>query len=125
MAAVKTVDANTLKTWIEKDEVLLIDVREPNEHARAHIPAAVLMPLSRLGAVELPEAGTRKVAIICASGARSGMAADRLFSQHYADVYNVHGGMMSWQMAGHEIGQDPDAMTGPLSGLFSMFRSAG
>ena len=125
MAAVQTIDATTLNDWIAKDEVLLIDVREPNEHARAHIPAAVLMPLSKLGGAELPDAGGKKVAVVCASGARSGMAAERLFAHHYGSVYNVHGGMMGWQMAGMEVAQDPSAMTGPLSGLFSMFRSAG
>jgi rhodanese-related sulfurtransferase len=125
MAAVQTVDAHTLNQWIEKDEVLLIDVREPNEHARAHIPAAMLMPLSQLGAAELPDAGGRKVAVVCASGARSAMAAERLFSRHYESVYNVHGGMMGWQMAGLQTARDESAPSGPLSGLFSMFRQAG
>lgn len=125
MAAVQTVDAHTLNDWIVNDDVLLIDVREPHEHARAHIPAAVLMPLSKLGGIELPDAGGKKVAIVCATGARSAMAAERLFAHHYGSAYNVHGGMMAWQMAGMEVAQDPSAMTGPLSGLFSMFRSAG
>jgi rhodanese-related sulfurtransferase len=125
MAAVQSVDANTLNDWIAKDEVLLIDVREPNEHARAHIPAAVLMPLSKLSGAELPDAGGKKVAVICATGARSAMAADRLFAGHYGSAYNLHGGMMAWQMAGMEIAQDPNAMTGPLSGLFSLFRGGG
>lgn len=125
MAAVQTVDALTLNQWIEKDEVLLIDVREPNEHARAHIPAAKLMPLSQLGTGELPDAEGRKVAVVCASGARSAMAAERLFSRHYDSVYNVHGGMMGWQMAGLQTARDESAPSGPFSGLFSMFRQAG
>lgn len=124
MSAVQTVDANTLNEWIGKDEVLLIDVREPNEHARAHIPAAVLMPLSKLGGTELPDATGKKVAIVCASGARSAMAAERLFTQHYDNVYNVHGGMMGWRMAGLEVAQNQSAASNPLSGLFSMFRTA-
>lgn len=124
MSAVQTVDANTLNEWIVKDEVLLIDVREPNEHARAHIPAAVLMPLSKLGGTELPDATGKKVAIVCASGARSAMAAERLFAQHYGNVYNVHGGMMGWRMAGLEVAQNQSAASNPLGGLFSMFRTA-
>ncbi|MDH5410341.1 MAG: rhodanese-like domain-containing protein [Alphaproteobacteria bacterium] len=125
MSAVQTVDANTLSDWIAKNEVLLIDVREPNEHARAHIPAAVLMPLSKLGGTELPDAGGKKVAVVCASGARSAMAAERLFAQHYDNVHNLHGGMMAWKMAGLEVAQNPCAASNPLGGLFSMFRSAG
>lgn len=125
MAAVQTVDANTLNDWIGNDEVLLVDVREPNEHARAHIPAAVLMPLSGLGSAALPDAGGKKIAVVCASGARSAMAAERLFAHHYGSVYNLHGGMMSWQMAGLEVAQDGNAASGPLGGLFSMFRQSG
>lgn len=124
MNAVQTVDANTLNEWIGKDEVLLIDVREPNEHARAHIPAAVLMPLSKLGGTELPDAEGKKVVVVCASGARSAMAAERLFAQHYDNVYNVHGGMMGWKMAGLEVAQNQSTASNPLGGLFSMFRTA-
>lgn len=122
MTAIQSVDAHTLNDWIGKDEVLLIDVREPNEHARAHIPAAVLMPLSRLGSAELPNAEGKKVAVFCATGARSAMAAERLFAHHYDSVYNVHGGMMGWKMAGLNIAQDESATSGSL---FSIFRRSG
>ena len=122
MTAIQTVDARTLNDWIGKDEVLLIDVRETNEHARAHIPAAVLMPLSGLGSAVLPEAGGKKLAVVCASGARSAMAAERLFAHHYDSVYNLHGGMIGWQMAGLDISRSASA---PSGGLFSMFSRTG
>ena len=103
MNPVQTIDAPTLHEWIEADGVLLIDVREPHEHASAHIPAAVLMPLSELGSAELPDAGGRKVVVMCASGARSAMAAERFFVHHYETVYNLEGGMMGWRMAGLKV----------------------
>jgi len=111
MPAVQTIDAATLNDWIGKGEVLLIDVREINEHARAHIPAAVLMPLSGLSSAELPDAGGRKIAVVCATGVRSAMAAERLFAHHYDSVYNVHGGMMGWQMAGLGVAQGDDTVS--------------
>lgn len=120
MAAVQSVDANTLHDWIEKDAVLLIDVREPHEHARAHIPAAKPMPLSTLASAELPDAGGKKVVICCASGARSLMAADRLFAHHYGEVYNLHGGMSGWRMAGYPLEQDENAAAGAFPGLWAM-----
>lgn len=120
MAAVQAVDANTLNAWIAQDDVLMIDVREPHEHARAHIPAAKLMPLSTLGSAELPDADGKKVVIVCASGARSMMAADRLFAHHYPEVYNLHGGMSGWRMAGLPVGQDENAAASAFPGFWSM-----
>jgi len=125
MPTVQNVDATMLNDWIGKDEVLLIDVREVDEHARAHIPAAVLMPLSSLGSAELPDSGGRKIAVVCATGARSAMAAERLFAHHYDSVYNVHGGMMGWRMAGLEIAQNANAAPGAPGGFFSRFRQTG
>ena len=118
MPAVQSVDATTLNDWIGKNEVLLIDVREAVEHARAHIPAAVLMPMSSLGSAELPDADGKKLAVVCATGARSAMAAERLFAHHYDSVYNVHGGMMGWQMAGLDIAQGDSAVSA-VPGVFS------
>ncbi|MDH3228194.1 MAG: rhodanese-like domain-containing protein [Alphaproteobacteria bacterium] len=122
---IQTIDAHTLHDWIEKDEALLIDVREAQEHARAHIPAAILQPLSRLGAEALPEANGRRVVICCASGARSLMAADRMLADRYGSVCNLDGGIAAWQLAGYEVAQDENATASAFPGLFSLFRSAG
>lgn len=124
-ARIQTIDAHTLHDWIENDEVVLIDVREAREHARAHIPAALLKPLSRLATEQLPEAGGRKIVICCASGNRSLMAADRLFADHYGSVCNLDGGIAAWQLAGYEIAQDENAAASAFPGLFSLFRNAG
>lgn len=124
-ARIETIDARTLHDWIEKDEALLIDVREAREHARAHIPAATLQPLSRLGSASLPEANGRKVVVCCASGARSLMAADRMLANHYGSVCNLDGGIAAWQLAGYEIAQDENAAATAFPGLFSLFRNAG
>lgn len=105
MKPVQTVDARTLQDWIVRGEVFLIDVREPHEHARLHIPAAMLMPLSGLGSAELPDPAGKKVVVLCASGARSAMAAERLFAHRYDSVYNLEGGMIGWKMAGLEVAQ--------------------
>ena len=124
-ARIETIDAHTLHDWIERDEALLIDVREAHEHARAHIPAATLKPLSRLASETLPEANGRRVVVCCASGARSLMAADRMLANHYGSVCNLDGGIAAWQLAGYEVAPDENAAAGAFPGLFSLFRSAG
>ena len=122
---IQTIDAHTLHDWIEADQALLIDVREAQEHARAHIPAAILQPLSRLGTEPLPEADGRRIVICCASGARSLMAADRMLADHYGSVCNLDGGIAAWQLAGYEVAQDENAAAIAFPGLLSLFRNAG
>ena len=124
-ARIETIDPHTLHDWIERDEALLIDVREAHEHARAHIPTAMLKPLSRLASEALPEANGRRVVVCCASGARSLMAADRMLAQHYGSVCNLDGGIAAWQLAGYEVARNDNAAAGAFLGLFSLFRSAG
>ena len=43
---IQEIDAATLKGWLERGEALLVDVREPSEHASERIPGARLVPLS-------------------------------------------------------------------------------
>lgn len=124
MKSVQTIDARTLHDWIEKDQAVLIDVREAYEYARGHIPGSILQPLSRLGGAELPEAGGRKVVVCCASGARSLVAADRLLAAHYGGVFNLHGGLSGWLGAGFAIERGQNAENGILNSMFSMFRGA-
>ena len=110
MPAVPSIDANTLNDWIGRDEVLLIDVREANEHARAHIPAAVLMPLSSIATAELPDAGDKKIAVV---------------SYPLNSVFWAHGGMMGWQMAGLETAQNETTGVAAPGGIFSTFGRRG
>lgn len=125
MRFVQTIDARTLHDWVENGEALLIDVREAHEYARGHIPGSVLMPLSRLATEDLPEAAGRRVVVCCASGARSLIAADRMLAAHYGSVFNLHGGMSGWQIAGFGVDRDENAGGGLLDSVFSMFRNAG
>lgn len=125
MKNVQMVDAQTLHGWVENGEAMLIDVREAHEFARAHIPGSVPRPLSRLTGQELPDADGRKVVVCCASGARSLVAADRILAGHYGQVFNLHGGLAAWRMAGFGIDRDESAGPGLFGGMLSMFRNAG
>ena len=73
-----SIDAKTAKQKLDAGEALLIDVREADEHAREHIAAARLVPLSALAAQSFG-AETAKIAIFhCKSGMRTQTNAARL-----------------------------------------------
>lgn len=80
----------------------LLDVREVDEFAEAHVPGAMLLPLSELPS-RLDEVPTvEALLIICKAGGRSMKAAEVLAARGI-DVTNVAGGMVAWMASGREI----------------------
>jgi len=78
----------------------VVDVREPWEFQRGHVPGAMLIPLGQLSARlgELDPA--HPVAVICASGNRSQSAAALLGQKGFKTVYNILGGTGAWMHSG-------------------------
>ena len=99
---------------------LIVDVREPYEYERVHVPDSVLVPRGLLeGAVEwnsphridaLCGARDRPVALLCATGARSALAAVVLEQMGFANVANVAGGIELW------ASEDLPTASGPYHG---------
>ena len=81
----------------------LVDVREPWEYARGHVPGAQLIPLGELEAraSELPE--NMPIYLICQTGNRSLRASDILLAAGVKDVRNVLGGTQAWTEAGYPV----------------------
>lgn len=88
-----------VRAWLAAGEILLVDVREPNEFAFERIPGALLCPLSTFDPRAVPAAGCRLV-VHCAAGRRSMMAAQQLISAGHAAVTNLDGGLAAWKGAG-------------------------
>ena len=45
---VVSIDAATLNGMLERDEIVLVDVRETSEFEQEHIPGAMLLPMSAM-----------------------------------------------------------------------------
>lgn len=84
------------------DDVTLVDVREADEYAEAHVPGAVLAPLSELQRhlAGIPHEGT--VYVICRSGRRSLTGAERMAADGITAV-SVDDGTMGWIEAGQAV----------------------
>lgn len=82
----------------QENEYVLIDVRQPDEYTRGHVPGAVLIPLGEISARinELPV--DKDVIVYCRSGHRSQAASVFITSQTRVagTVYNMEGGIMAW-----------------------------
>jgi len=86
---------------LERGEAILVDIREPMEHARENIPGAKLAPLSRFEAAGIA-ANENAPAVIfhCQSGGRTNANAARLGACGVRDVYVLEGGLSAWKAAG-------------------------
>lgn len=75
---------------------ILVDIRDPDEYARAHVPCARNIPLSRLTRIDdAPE-----VIFHCKSGMRTKANAPALAACTDAPVFLLEGGLEGWQSAG-------------------------
>lgn len=86
-----------VKARLDKGEdLVLIDVREPDEVAYCRIAGCVHIPLNeiprRLGEIDK----ARETVILCHVGGRSMQAALFLRARGYDNVYNLAGGIDAW-----------------------------
>lgn len=91
---------------------VVVDVREPAEHAAAHVPGVILIPLGELVERTDEVPADRTIYVICASGGRSARAAKHLRSLGI-DAVNVAGGTIGWIEAGLPV--EPAQGTAPGS----------
>ena len=86
------------------DDVMYLDVREPNEWNLGHVPGAVHLPRGTLETkVEQLVPRDRKVVIYCAGGNRSALAADTMQQMGYTDVASMSGGWREWIGSGGDV----------------------
>lgn len=79
---------------------LVVDVREPREYQKGHIPKARLIPLPRLIQEPLDLPKEQQIVFICRSGRRSLIAAQFLYSKGYQNATILNGGMLAWETEG-------------------------
>ena len=87
---------------------LLIDIREPAEFGRGHLPGAVLVPrgllefeilpaIQRAGFGDMPE--DCDIVLYCGTGGRSALAAKSLDDMGFRNVRSMDGGIVAWAEA--------------------------
>lgn len=117
-AAAHEIYPGTVAEKIERGEdVILLDVRTPEEYEEVHIENAVLLPVQQLSAQSLTDVGLgenakdKEIIIYCRSGARSETAYSIMESLGYTNIQSVAGGMVHWQED-----QYPFTESGPYMG---------
>ncbi len=95
----KTITCSELKSRMDNQEELnLLDVREPDEHA-AFNAGGKLLPLGQILATQVEDIEdwkNKEVICYCRSGKRSLQASMMLETLGFTNVKNLEGGMMAW-----------------------------
>ncbi|PPA70939.1 sulfurtransferase TusA family protein [Jeotgalibacillus proteolyticus] len=92
-----TVSNEELLQVLQKEEAVIIDVREQAEYAFSHIPGAVSLPLGELEEKIGKLDKTKETYVVCRTGSRSDLAAQKLTAAGFKNVLNVVPGMSKWE----------------------------
>lgn len=113
-AATARADENALsldeaRAAFESGRAVLIDIREPDEHATGVAAGATLLPMSQLGRrlAEIPTDPARPVLLICNTQNRSSRTLRALRERGYGHVRYVDGGMSEWARRGWPMVKPP------------------
>ncbi len=104
---IETMSAERAREWIagkKEGEIILLDVRQPQEYRSGHLAGALLIPLP-----ELPDRtgeldGLKQILVYCRAGNRSRSAAALLLTEGFSTVYSLDGGISAWN--GHVAAGD-------------------
>jgi rhodanese-related sulfurtransferase len=90
---------------INREDAVVVDVRDQGEFSQGHIPNARHLPLAELERRknELEKLRERPLILCCASGARSSNAIATLKKAGFEKLYNLRGGIFEWEKAGQPL----------------------
>lgn len=88
-----------------RKDAIVVDVRTSGEYASGHLPNAVLIDFNQPDFMQRMRqySSDTELLLYCASGNRSAKALLQLTKAGYTKVYDLTGGIASWQMAGYKI----------------------
>jgi len=95
-----------------RNELEIVDVREPKEWREGRIEGARHIPMDDLPDRMEEKEVERKIVTVCRSGARSGEMAEFLQSKGL-DAANMEGGMTEWAKRGLPV-TTPDGRAGKV-----------
>ena len=119
------INPETLSAELDRGgNLLLVDVREPDEYRLGCLPGAVSIPRGIIEPAadlqypkrhaELSQARKRRVVLYCATGGRSALACDALREMGFENIASLAGGVAAWQEAKLEVvpRPPPDGLSG-------------
>ena len=112
-----------VQSQMQRDEAVLIDVREPHERQAERIEGSVSVPLNQLDPDALrQEYSDKRLIFHCASGKRSTKASNAMAEGQSEPVHHLAGGLEAWKQAGLPT---IESKSGPISMMRQVQLTAG
>jgi len=86
---------------LNRDEAVVVDIREKKEFSEGHIKGAIHIPMAKLKESDnqLRKHSDKLILMVDKAGQHSGMAVKELPKDHNLNVARLSGGMMEWRNA--------------------------
>ena len=101
-AGLSAVDATLL---INRENAIVIDLRDTADFSAGHLPNARNIPLAELEkrTAELGKSKIRPLVFVCQNGAHSGKALALITKAGFEKAYSLGGGIAAWEKEGYPL----------------------
>jgi rhodanese-related sulfurtransferase len=99
----QNITAAELHTMLKNKDFILINVHIPFAGNLANTDLSIPYDQIEQNLSQLPADKNAKIVLYCRSGHMSGIAAEKLLSLGYTNIWNLKGGMAQWEADGFEI----------------------
>lgn len=113
----KLIDVEEFEKEIAQENVIVVDVRKPDEYAEGYIKPAINIDWQNQDEFEAKASmldKNKRVYLYCLAGVRSAKAAEWLRKNGFTNVISLRGGIDAWKKAGKALSVDIQYPPTPL-----------
>jgi thiosulfate sulfurtransferase len=93
---INQIDMDQMKTMIQNQDVVVLDVRKEKDYQAAHIEGAVLMDSDLLNSFIQQTDKSSHIICYCYKGISSRNTCQKLMDAGFRHIYNLKGGYDAW-----------------------------
>ena len=97
----KAVSPQELSNLVNKEDAVVLDIRDSAEFKKGHIINAISMPHGQVATrmSELEKYKQKPVILVCKMGQHSGMVSKQLKAAGFEQLFKLGGGLAEWQQS--------------------------
>lgn len=109
MTTLTKLTPQTTADRLKSGAAVLVDIRNPDEYAREHIPGSISLPVSALDRADLKLKAGQQAIFHCKSGMRTNSNCAILAQQVEGEAFMLDGGLDAWRALGLPTAKDSSA----------------